>query len=188
MSPASDTRTQVLDAFAARMAEYGYLGTAMVEVGRAADIRRPSIYHHFPNGKEEVFTQVALRFIDKEHARIKAALETRPALRDKLAALVEVSADSDSRLSLEQRIYEALNHVSLETRELVSSRYVQDLLSPVSDLFSEAIAQGELRGEPGFLANAFLSLAKAIDVTDAPDAVTRIVDLFMNGAGPAVRS
>lgn len=187
MSPTTDTKTQLLDAFAEQMAVSGYLGTALVEVGRAADIRRPSIYHHFPNGKEEVFIQVALRFINDEHDRIISAIETPGSLRDKLAALVAVSADDGSRLSLEERIYEALNHVSQETKDLVSNRYVTGLLAPVSDLFSRAIAEGEVRGEPEFLMSAFLNLAKAIDLTDAPDAEFRIVDLFMNGASPAGR-
>lgn len=59
------------------------------------------------------------------------------------------------------------------------------LLTPVGDLFAEAVAAGEVTGDPEFPMNAFLHLARATDLIDSPDRATRIVDLFLNGARTA---
>ncbi|MGW8814338.1 TetR/AcrR family transcriptional regulator [Gordonia terrae] len=181
-----DTRTQILDAFAGQLTNAGYLGASLIEVGRTVGIRRPSIYHHFPDGKEEVFIAVAERFIDGAGDRITRAISTPGTLRDKLTALVAaVAASGANTSSLEQRIYEALDHVTDATRTSVSDRYVAGLLTPVSELFASAVAAGDVTGDPEFLMNAFLHLARATDLLERPEDATRIVDLFLDGARPA---
>ncbi|MGI5270431.1 TetR/AcrR family transcriptional regulator [Nonomuraea sp. CA-218870] len=182
MSPAPDTRTQIMDAFARQLATSGYLGASLIDVGRAVAIRRPSIYHHFPDGKEEVYAAVAMRFIEEAHERIATAIATEGTLSDKLAALVAASAGHAHPVSFEQRVYEALDHVSDETRAAVSGQYVARLLDPVVGLFADAVAAGEVTGDPGFLMNAFLHLARATDLMETPDRASRIVELFLNGA------
>lgn len=125
MTNAPDTRTQIMDAFAAQLATAGYLGASLLDIGRTIGIRRPSIYYHFPEGKEEVFVAVAERFIGEAGARITAAIATPGTLRDKLTALVETAVENDVRAaSFEQRIYEALDHLADDTRSTVSDRYV----------------------------------------------------------------
>ncbi|MGW6034008.1 TetR/AcrR family transcriptional regulator [Gordonia terrae] len=162
---------------------------SLIEVGRTVGIRRPSIYHHFPDGKEQVFIAVAERFIDGAGDRITRAISTPGTLRDKLTALVAAVAASGasgaSTSSLEQRIYEALDHVTDATRTSVSDRYVAGLLTPVSELFASAVAAGDVTGDPEFLMNAFLHLARATDLLERPEDATRIVDLFLDGARPA---
>ncbi|MEV8515247.1 TetR/AcrR family transcriptional regulator [Dactylosporangium sp. NPDC051484] len=183
MNSAPDTRTQIMDSFAEQLSTSGYLGASLLDVGRTVAIRRPSIYHHFPGGKEELYVAVATRFIEEAHDRIITAIATQGALSDKLTALVVALADRASHtVSFEHRVYEALDHVSDETKAAVSGKYVAGLLNPVVDLFTTAVEAGEVTGDPGFLMNTFLHLARATDLMDTPDGASRIVELFMNGA------
>ena len=183
MTPARDTRGQIMDAFADQLATTGYSGISLVGVARTAGIQKPSVYHHFPGGKEEIYREVTLRFIARLSERVTAAIATDGTLDDKLIALAAASADhTAAAVSFEQRIYDTLDQVSEETRTLVSRRYVDGVLHPVVGFFARAVDGGEIDGEPEFLMNSFLHLARAADLINAHDDASRLVKLFMNGA------
>ncbi|NPC97009.1 TetR/AcrR family transcriptional regulator [Nocardioides sp. zg-DK7169] len=185
MSTSPDTRTQVLDAFAAQLATLGYAGVSLSAVAREAGIQKPSLYHHFPQGKESLYEAVALRFVDDMEARIRAAVGSG-GLEDRLRALGAVSAAhaATNGVSFEQRVYDALAQVGEQTRDRVSRRYVGGVLDPVTEVFAAAVADGELTGEPAFLMNAFLHLMRATDLAAGADEPARLVALFLDGARP----
>lgn len=183
MTPAADTRSQILDAFGEQLAASGYPGISLVGVARTVGIQKPSIYHHFPGGKEELYAAVALRFIQVLHDRINTALAIEGSTEERLRALAVASAEHSTRaISFEQRIYDTLDHVSEETRTTVSASYVSGILDPVVVLFVGAVEAGDVKGDPSFLMNSFLHLARAADLMSTPDGPSRIVELFLNGA------
>ncbi|MEV7265446.1 TetR/AcrR family transcriptional regulator [Micromonospora aurantiaca] len=183
MSPA-DTRTQIMDAFAEQLAATGYRGISLVGVGRSVGIQKPSIYHHFPGGKEDLYIAVAERYIRDVGARISAALAGPGDVPHRLHALATVAAGQHGdAVTFEQRIYDTLPLVSAATSEHVSGLYVALMLAPVTRFFADARAEGVVTGEPEFLMNAFLHLARAADLTDETGP-TRIVALFLDGARP----
>ncbi|ADL48309.1 TetR/AcrR family transcriptional regulator [Micromonospora aurantiaca (nom. illeg.)] len=168
MSPA-DTRTQIMDAFAEQLAATGYRGISLVGVGRSVGIQKPSIYHHFPGGKEDLYIAVAERYIRDVGARISAALAGPGDVPHRLHALATVAAGQHG------------DAVTFEQR--VSGLYVALMLAPVTRFFADARSEGVVTGEPEFLMNAFLHLARAADLTDETGPA-RIVALFLDGARP----
>ncbi|MFF2267377.1 TetR/AcrR family transcriptional regulator [Cellulosimicrobium cellulans] len=183
MTTTAPTRDQILDAFADQLATVGFAGISLVGVAKTVGIQKPSMYHHFPGGKEEIYTGVALRFIDDLGTRVQAAVTTGGDLADRLTTLANASAGRTPRaISFEERIYDALDHVAQPTRDLVTQRYVDDVLAPVTGLFARAVQSGDINGTPEFLMNAFLHMARATDLMRTPDDAPRIVDLFLNGA------
>lgn len=182
MTPTTDTRTQIMDAFAGQLAATGYQGISLVGVGRTVGIQKPSIYHHFPGGKEDLYIAVAERYIHDVGDRLAAALADPGDLAQRLHALATlVAGQKGEAITFEQRIYDALPLVSAEARERVSARYVALLLKPVTEFFTEARRAGVVTGEPEFLMNAFLHLARAADLAD-DTGPARIVALFLDGA------
>lgn len=185
MNDRTETRTAIMDAFGVQLAAAGYQGISLVGVARTVGIQKPSIYYHFPGGKEELYAAVALQFISQYHRRLDAALDSAEDLEGKLLALVGAVADHTQRsISFEQRIYDALEHVSDQTRDSVSAQYVDNLLKPVVAPFSVASEDGDIVGDPWFLMNAFLHLARSVDSGSGPDAAASIVGLFLHGARP----
>ena len=175
----TDTRALILDAFAAQLAAAGYPGVSLVAVAREAGIRKPSVYHHFPGGKEEVFTAVALRFIDDLARRVQGAVAVDGGLAERLTGLATTAAEHGPRdVSFEQRVWDALDQVAESTRTLVMQRYAEGVLGPVVSLFEQAVEAGEVHGDPGMLMNAFLHLARAA----GPDDAAAMADLFLDGA------
>lgn len=184
MTNQTDTRSQIMDAFTDQLAATGYPGISLVEVARTVGIRKPSIYHHFPGGKEDLYAAVAERHIEDTSARMRAALDSDGPLTHRLIALAKATADDNGTVSFEQRIYDTLGQVSETTKNRISDLYVNRLLEPVVDLFAGAVEDGEVNGDPQFLMNAFLHLTRASDLDSRPDNAERIVSLFLDGARP----
>ena len=175
-----DTRTQLLDAFAAALASTGYPGISLTDVAREAGIKKPSLYHHFPGGKATLYEAVAARFTDDLGARLAAATDPGLSLEERLDAVAQVSAShAEATVSFEQRIHDALDHVPDEVRDRVSRAYVDAILTPVERLFAEAVDSGFLTGDPALLTHAFLNLTRA-----SGDAAPALVRLVLDGARP----
>lgn len=198
MSP-DNTREQILDSFADQLLESGYRGVSMKTIADTVGVRRPSLYHHFPDGKEQLYTAVALRMIESDSARVQQALSEPGGLRAKLTALALLHTDDPRKIALDQRIYDATRYVSDETRTDVSTRYVDGLLAPVNGMMASAVAAGELRDlDPDFLTSTFFGMAQVVqgipeDAAMPPDkrggprpATTDlaegVVELFLSGA------
>lgn len=201
MSPAN-TRELILDGFADQLLESGYRGVSLRAVTNAVGIQRPSLYYHFPGGKEQIYTEVALRMIETDAARVREALSTHGGLRERLRSLALLHADDPRKVALDQRIYDATRFVSRETRTTVSTRYVERLLAPIQAMMADAIAAGELRDlDPDLLTSAFFGMAQVVrglpdDVAMPPDKrggprstaddiAAEIVELFLSGAARA---
>ena len=195
----TSTTDQILDGFAEQLLEVGYRGISLQAITDDAGIKRPSMYHHFPGGKEEIYTEVARRMIDADAALVDAALSENETLEDRLIALAMVHTDDPRKAALDQRLFDATRYVSDETRTEVSTNYVNGLLSPVRSMMADAIATGQLRDEdPGLLMEAFFGMANAVpalpdDVGMPPDKrggqrpaktemAERVVALFLEGA------
>lgn len=198
MSP-SDTRERILAGFTEQLLEVGYLGISLDRITAAIGIRRPSLYHHFPHGKEQLFTEVALRMIEQASQRVAAAISAPGGLRRQLEALALIHADDPRTSALDQRIFDATRHVSDDTRAEVSTRYVEGLLAPAEQLMAAAIADGQLRpADPGLLMNAFFGLAQAVQGIPedagmpselrgdpgpgAEELAAQVVEVFLHGA------
>lgn len=194
----TDTRERLLDGFEEQLLDAGYVGISTNTLAASVGIRRPSLYHHFPDGKEQLYAEVALRMIEENARRVDHALAASDDLRERLVALAMLHVTDPRRSALDQRIYDATRYVSDETRSLVSTRYVEDLLAPVSSVMREAVESGELRDvDPDFLMNAFFGMASAVQAIPedvgmpasqrgrqrpARAAAEEAVDLFLTGA------
>lgn len=187
----TDTRARARDEFALRLAEYGYLGVSLDDIAKAVDVKKASLYHHFPGGKPALFMEVADHYTKEASSLLQEALATPGTLYDRLFALAASYAHGTYNSALSNQIYYAIRHLEADQRATVSQAYVRGLIQPVTDLMAHAVATGELReADPGFLANAFMELAAIVHPPQdglAPAAVDRlardVVDLFLRGAG-----
>lgn len=59
-SRGSKRRQQILDVAIKLLARRGYHGVSMDDIGGAASITGPALYHHFKGGKEEMLTEALL--------------------------------------------------------------------------------------------------------------------------------
>ena len=141
MSP-SDTRSRILDAFADELLANGYPGVSLDRIARSVAIRKASLYHHFPGGKEEMYTEVAMRYIAESERVLQTALATGGGLAEQLTAVVTLFARGDGpSTAMGQRLFDATRQVGDGTRSAVSHRYVAALITPVTELMAAAVAR-----------------------------------------------
>ncbi len=196
--PTRDTRSSIVASFSAQLAAVGYLGASLDVVAREVGIRKASLYHHFPGGKEALFREAALHQISRQAERVREALDESAPLPDVLEAVGRLNVEVEPGMAaLDKEVYEATRHVSDDVREEVSTAYVGGLIDPVVDLMRRAVSGGEVAGDPTFLAWSFLGLTSSMapipdDVAMPPErrgdgvhrSVRAVVDLFLDGARP----
>jgi|SRR5579864_1822438 len=73
-----DSRTRLLDATTALLADRGYHGTGMKDILTASGAVAGSLYHHFPGGKDELAAACVRRAAEDIAARIERNLATQP--------------------------------------------------------------------------------------------------------------
>ncbi|MFE1167628.1 TetR/AcrR family transcriptional regulator [Nocardiopsis sp. NPDC058789] len=184
----TDTRERAMSVYAAHFAAHGYRGTSLEAVAREVGVRKPTLYHHFPGGKETLHQQVALAFIERRGRALARALATEGELAAVLEAVItEAVADpTGADTSFDQYLFDSLDQLEADVRTTLRTAYVSALLDPLTEYLRGAVAAGALADrDPALLCNAFLHLARAVDLSGTEPGARVLVELFLDGAGPA---
>lgn len=65
MRPASISDTNLVDALGEVVSRYGVEGASLVRLSEASGLKRASLYHRFPGGKDEIVEAVVARTADR---------------------------------------------------------------------------------------------------------------------------
>jgi TetR/AcrR family transcriptional regulator, lmrAB and yxaGH operons repressor len=93
MPKRSDSKDRMIAAARRLFREHGYFGTALSEVVAESSAPRGSLYFHFPGGKEELATEVALVHAADAIAHINRAAGTTSTAAELIAAFIGRSRD-----------------------------------------------------------------------------------------------
>lgn len=149
-------------------------------VARRAEVGIGTLYRHFPT-REALFEAVYRRDVDRL-AEIAEALARdeppRQALRLWLHRAVDVVATKKGMLT-------ALA-VAAEGRQELYAYTSARMHEAARKLLDRAIAAGEVRGDvaPEDLLNAFVGMSSMRPRPDWQNAVTRVLDIFIDGLAP----
>ncbi|GAA1003220.1 hypothetical protein GCM10009551_077780 [Nocardiopsis tropica] len=185
-----DTRARAMSVYAAHFAARGYRGTSLEAVATEVGVRKPTLYHHFPGGKETLHKLVALDFIDRRGRSLQESLAAPGGLAAQLRAVIvgAVADPTGATSSFEQHLFDSLGQLEGDAEKELREAYVSRLLEPVTARLARAVAEGELADrDPALLCNAFLHLARAVDMAPGSpeEAAAALVSLFLDGARAA---
>ncbi|WAJ46519.1 TetR/AcrR family transcriptional regulator [Mycobacterium sp. Aquia_216] len=93
MPKRSDSKDRMIAAARRLFREHGYFGTALSDVVAESSAPRGSLYFHFPRGKEELATEVALIHAADAIAHINRAAGTTGTAAELIAAFIGRSRD-----------------------------------------------------------------------------------------------
>ena len=181
---ARDTRELALQAAHDLLHRFGYLGVSMDAVADAIGVRKASLYHHFPDGKEALVLEIAGRAIAQDAAAIAGAItghaDTRGRLRA-VAACVFAQPTQTGRV-----LRDALRFMAEEHQRAVFADFHARHYLPVRAVLDEGVARGELRPhDTARSAWAFLDLLSETGAGgETPrdgDAADWIVSLLIDG-------
>jgi TetR/AcrR family transcriptional regulator, lmrAB and yxaGH operons repressor len=88
-----DSRTRLLDATTALLADRGFHGTGMKDILGSSQVVAGSLYHHFPGGKDELAVACVQRAAREVAERMEGSLQTQP-LVVAIHAFYAASADT----------------------------------------------------------------------------------------------
>ncbi len=88
MTDRSVQKGRIVEALAVTFRENGYQGASLSRLARAAGLRKASLYHHFPGGKEEMAAAVLDDLSAWFERHLFAPLAAPGPVRERIAAMV----------------------------------------------------------------------------------------------------
>ncbi|MDA3947900.1 MAG: TetR/AcrR family transcriptional regulator [Spirochaeta sp.] len=164
--PRENSRNKILDAAETLFREHGFHAVSLFDVAAAVGIRKPSLYHHFPKGKEELFIAVQDRMflriggdLDGLLGHVRDSLEPNANLFEKGIHATAHWLLARPPLFLLSMMHHDMPGLSDESRShLIQSSYGV-IMRPIVDLVRDAQIRGDVREiEPHTVAGGFLSL------------------------------
>lgn len=183
---ARDTRELALAAASTLLHEYGYLGVSMDAVAERVGVRKASLYHHFPDGKEQMVLELAEGAIERGAAGFTQAVQNHATARARLTAIA-VSVFSDPTQT-GRVVRGALRFLAQEHQDRVFGHFHRLHYLQVRQVMEDGVASGELRPhDTGRSAWAFLDLISEMgsggETPRNADLAAWIVSLLIDGLG-----
>lgn len=186
-----DRKTELLEVAERLFREKGYQGVSLGQFARAAGIRKPSLYHHFPGGKEELFVAVQTRMFERMGTELKQTIDDAgPWLPDQLHAAARWFLAQPPMFMLSM-IHNDMAELSEQGRAALGRASYGLIMGPLMAVVRQACARGEAREiDPHTVAGAFLAVIESNTVAhragfgsgDLPGMVAGSVDLLLYGA------
>ena len=186
LSELSGTRERAIAQADSLLTQGGYAAMSLEAVAQAIGIRKPSLYHHFPRGKDELFIAVVERRTVLDGMLLARAIEGLP---DTFARLRAIAAHFNE--VAQTRPYHALidmaAHLPEQHRDLVRRLIEERVMAPVRKVFAAGVASGDLRHcDPELAALGFVMLMASMGKIGKADPRRAalpdfIVDVFADG-------
>lgn len=183
---AQDTRALALQATSDLLHQSGYLGVSMDAVAERVHVRKASLYHHFPGGKEELVLLIADQAIREGAAGIAQAIGEHGSTRARLVAVATFIFAGTVQTG--RILRDALRFMPEEHQGRVYQSFYQHHYLPVLAVMQAGVESGELRAhDTERSAWAFLDLLSEMgtggEVPRDADLAAWIVGLMLDGLG-----
>lgn len=187
------SRDRVLDTAQQLFHERGYQSVTMKDIARELGMRQASLYYHVPDGKEQLFVEVAARTFDLHRQGLETALAaSAPDLEAQLLAAAAWFASQPPMYLLSMMHIDMPALSRFNTEELSAVAY-RSLFHPLNAAFQAAIDGGQIRNvQPELLSGAFLALIDGLAYTseNQPTAPPRdimakeLISVLLDGLHP----
>ncbi len=185
----ANTRDLVLAEAERHLALKGYLGLSLRDIAADAGIRKASLYHHFPGGKDELVQQVIERALDRSGAAFREALDSSTDTRTRLHTLAQWYLSEDRQA--DRAFRESSEHLDDTAGAIIDERFIRTLLAPVRQVLVDGVTRGDLRDHDADM-SAFLVLSLLTDMNalahspfgkrhTSGELADTLVDLLFNG-------
>jgi AcrR family transcriptional regulator len=178
-----DTRSRAIEAADALLHQHGYLGVSMEAIAEQVGVRKASLYHHFPAGKDQIMLEIGERLIEFNANGFQNALTSRT-VRERLEAMAAFIFQDTNRTN--NTLIETMRFMPAEHQQRIGTLFYQQMFAKVHEVFETGSRNGELRPhDTRFSTFAFLSLLSEMNRTEHqmtwPDLPQRVTDMLLIG-------
>ncbi|MEX2442396.1 MAG: TetR/AcrR family transcriptional regulator [Alkalispirochaeta sp.] len=182
----------ILDAAEDLFRERGFQAVTLTDVAREVGIRKPSLYYHFPEGKEQLFVAVQERMFQRIGDQLQEVVEGAP---PSLEARLRHAAGwffQRPPLFLLAMIHHDMPALREENRKSLTAMSYGVIMRPLVEAVQTAIDSGEIREvNPHVVAGGFISLLEGITIAaragfghDVEEMMAASLDMVLNGLRP----
>jgi AcrR family transcriptional regulator len=187
----SDRKTYLLDAAERLFREHSFNDVSLGQLAREVGIRKPTIYHHFPGGKEELFVAVQVRMFERVGCELGNILQDSTSnLADQLHAAARWFLSQPPMFMLSM-IHNDMDELSPEGRSTLARASYGLIMGPLIAAVTTAQRAGTARMiDPHTVAGAFLAVLESNTIAhragygsgDLAGMMAGSVDLLLLGA------
>lgn len=190
----SQARQRLLDTAQGLFHQRGYKAVTMQDIATELGVRQASLYYHVPEGKEQLFVEVAERSFEQlRHGLQQALAEAGPDIQAQLSAAARWFS-AQPPMSLLGMMHADMPALSRENQNRLERVAYACLFEPMASAFRVASECGEIRAmQPDLLAGSFLALMDGVAYSSQHQPGTpprqvmadAIVSLLMDGLRPS---
>ncbi|GMV41968.1 MAG: hypothetical protein AMXMBFR64_36840 [Myxococcales bacterium] len=160
--------SRIIEAASQLFSRHGFRKTTLEEIAEAAKMGKATLYHYFPNGKEQIFGAVLQHVVDGLFNRIVAELTGAGSVTERLASYLRIRV----RVYHEQvRMFAPTAEIMEELYPLAEAelrRYLDRELELLTVLIASGVKAGEFRTvDASLIARVLQTSLKGLS-SDAP--------------------
>lgn len=182
----------ILDAAEDLFRERGFQAITLTDVARAVGIRKPSLYYHFPEGKEQLFVAVQERMFRRIGDQLQQVVDGAPPSLDDRFRYAARWFFQRPPLFLLAMIHHDMPALQEENRKSLTAMSYGVIMRPLVEAVQTAVEAGEIRPiNPHVVAGGFISLLEGTTIAaragfghDVEQMMAASLDMVMNGLRP----
>jgi AcrR family transcriptional regulator len=188
---ASDSREKILDTAESLFANRGYSAVALRDIASPMCLKHPSLYHHFPGGKEELFAEVLERNIKRHGRGLALAIDSSDgSLRGKLRGIAAWLL-SQPPMDLLRMVESDLKTLPRKEAERIGGLVYAEIILRIRSAFEDAIRGGEVDDcDPGLLGESVLGFFESLHTAPERevgrtrvDMANALIEIILKGIG-----
>lgn len=181
-------RDLVLDAAERHFASRGYAAVTLKDIAKDLGIRQASLYYHVPGGKEDLFVEVMLRYLERHQQALERVIEDGSPELEACLTRAATWMLTQPPLNLSRMTHTDLPDLAPEKARCLEQAVGRCIITPVERLFALPMHQQQLRDfEPRFLAGMFLTLADSLHTAKRyrsepqEQLIANVIDVLLRG-------
>lgn len=166
-SVGSAARERMLAVAERLFSERGYASVTLRDIADELGIRQASLYHHAPEGKEQIFVEVTERHLFRLRRELEeVARAAEPNLAAQLSAIAMTLLDHPP-IDLTRMTLSDMPEIDEDKARYLTSLAFHSLIEPIMEVFTQARSRSELRTEEKYdplLAVSFFTTIETIHI------------------------
>lgn len=183
-------RGVILDVAESHLALHGYLGVSLEAVASEVGISKPALYYHFPEGKEQLFVEIAHRSLERVRDGLWREMGCHESGAGRLGAATRWLMEQGERGHPMNEMRDVARFASEEHAGGLAEGFYSAVYGPIRSVIAEAVESREFRGDPDLMTWAYLGLASGmLDVRGmsseergGEEMADEMVRIFLEGA------
>jgi AcrR family transcriptional regulator len=179
------TRAQALEVTEELLHQHGYLGVSLEAVAGRIGIRKASLYHHFPGGKEELMLEIAYGILKRDEEGFKRAIASSATASGQLRAVARWMASGPGPTELV--LQDSMRFLPEKHQTDLTQSFFAKLYEPIQAVIVAGVSSKEFRAHDVELSTWSLlamlaEIHKMLPHTKNPKTLPdRLINFFIRG-------